>query len=288
MVEVITIADGVTFTPPAAQAFIRATTNVKRRRGTDIDVNSTFRDPVKQLRMHKASVAWLNGTGPYPGHSYAAHPDFSDHCKGIALDSDDWVYGWIVDELADNGFIRDQLHVPGENHHFRYFQERDNHYGEPIGTPAAVPPAKPAKKETKVKTYHNQDATARKSGRTVKPGEGFYLHITSGVAVSQASNIVGGIGAYSITPHVYATGTPGDVVEIVLLWDDTKTPGPHSPHYIERLVVDKDGQIKASREFKRSVAQGYAVYLRASAPATNKGPVKFTVLDADAYLFITA
>lgn len=287
MVEIVHVTEGVDFAPSAAWAFIRATTNVKRQRGYDIDVNSTFRDPVVQLRMYDAWNAWVAGTGPYPGHSKAIHPDYSDHCKGIALDSDDWVNDWVVRELADNGFIRDQLHVPGEQHHFRYFQERDNHFGEPIGQPD-VAPAKPAKKETKVKTYHYQDATARKSGRTVRPGGSFYLHTTEGAPISGATNVVGNPGTYSITPHVYATGTPGDVVEIVLLWDATQTEGPHSPHYTERLVIDKDGQLKASREFKRGVAPYDAVYLRATAASTNKGDVKFSVLDADAYLFITA
>jgi len=157
-----------------------------------------------------------------------------------------------------------------------------------IGNTPPTPPAPPRKKETKVKSYHYEDATARKSGRTVKPGEGFYLHTTEGVKPSQATNIVGNPGNYSITPHVYATGTPGDVVELVLLWDATRTDGPHSPHYVERLIIDKDGHLNASREFKRGVAPYDAVYLRASTPATNEGPVQFALLDSDAYLFITA
>ncbi|HWV49298.1 MAG TPA: hypothetical protein VN035_07565 [Microbacterium sp.] len=148
-------------------------------------------------------------------------------------------------------------------------------------------PSKP--KEIKVKTYHYEDKDARAGGRTVKPGTGFYLHDKAGLATSQAKNVVGGIGPYSITPHVYAVGTPGDVLELKLLWQDTKArPVKNSPHYVERLVIDKDGQIRASREFKRAVADGYAVYVRLDAPKTNKAPITVTLLDSDAYLFTVA
>lgn len=154
-------------------------------------------------------------------------------------------------------------------------------------TNGGTSPSKP--KEIKVKTYSNQDKDARAGGRTVTPGGGFYLHDKAGLATSQAKNVVGGIGPYSITPHVYAAGTPGDVLELKLIWQDTKArPIANSPHYVERLVIDKDGQIRASREFKRAVADGYAVYVRLDAPSTNKGALTVTLLDCDAYLFTVA
>lgn len=153
---------------------------------------------------------------------------------------------------------------------------------------AAGTPGTPITKEDKVIAYHRADATARGKGRSVAPGAGFYLHTTAGVATSQATNIVGGIGNYSITTHIYATGTPGDVLEAVLWWDNTKTTGPHSGHYVERVSIDKDGKLQASREFKRAVAAGFAVYFQVKAPSTNKGPVKVTVVDTDAYLFVSA
>ena len=70
-----------------------------------------------------------------------------------------------------------------------------------------------------------------------------------------------------------------------LLWDDTKTSGAHSRHYIERASLDAQGRLKMSVEFKRAVNAGYAVYLRVDAMPTNKGPVKITTLACDSYLF---
>ena len=153
-----------------------------------------------------------------------------------------------------------------------------------------TPPSAPSgggsvSKGKEVIHYHKQDPNARGAGRVLKPGTAFWLNTSKGAGASKASNLVGGIGTYSITPHVYATGTPGDVLELVLAWDDTKSSGAHSLHYVERLVVDKDGRINASREFKRAVARGYAVYGRLTAPASNKGSVKVTLFDSDAFLF---
>jgi len=151
------------------------------------------------------------------------------------------------------------------------------------------PPATPKPpKEIEVISYHREDKTSRTSGRNLAPGAGFYLHTVANVPASNASNVVGGVGSYSITPHIYGTGTAGDVVEIQLIWQNTKTkPAMNSAHYVERLVVDKDGKIRASREFKRAVAAGYAVYLRVDAPKTNKAAVKITVADVDSYLFVS-
>lgn len=143
-------------------------------------------------------------------------------------------------------------------------------------------------KEIKVKSYHYQDATARSTGKVLKPGTRSYLHTTKDAPLFNAVNVVGGVGPYSITPHIYAEGQPGDVLELALLWDDTKTPGPHSAHYLERLVLDRDGLIRASVEFKRQVASGYAVYVQVAAPEGNVEPVKITLLDCDAYLFVVA
>src|SRR5690606_25046722 len=105
------------------------------------------------------------------------------------------------------------------------------------------------KEEAEVKHYRSQDKTARNGGRIVPPGGHFYLHTQEGVPTSQASNIVGGVGTYSITAHVYAEGVPGDVVDVVLLWDDTKTKGPHSQHYTERLTIGPSGFIFSNFEF---------------------------------------
>lgn len=140
---------------------------------------------------------------------------------------------------------------------------------------------------TKVKHYVTQDPSARGGGRTLGPGGQLYLSKVAGVSNSKATNVVGGIGSYSITPHVYAEGEPGDAVLLTLMWQNTKSnPRRNSNHYVERLVFDKDGQLQASREFKRAVASGYAVYVKINTPKSNVKPVKITLLDCDAYLYV--
>lgn len=155
---------------------------------------------------------------------------------------------------------------------------------------SAAKPTTP-KKGKEVIAYHREDKFARSRGRIIKPGAGLYLH-TSVDDPSKATNVVGGIGQYSITPHVYATGEPGEAVDLVLIWQTidkkTKKAVKNSQHYTERLVFDKEGRIHASREFKRYVGSkthNVAVYVRLEAPKSNKKDVKVTLLDSDAFLF---
>lgn len=137
-----------------------------------------------------------------------------------------------------------------------------------------------------VKVYRYTDGTAAsKSQRTVKAGTSFWLNTVNGAGVSQASNIVGGIGEYSITAHVYADGgVPGEKVDVQLFWDNTKTSGPHSGHYIQTFVFDKDGKIRGNVEFKRGVQAGYAVYANFKSHSTKD--IKVSVFATDAYLFL--
>lgn len=131
-----TVRSGVQFTPDAAAAFRRAEAQVRAEFGRNIDVNSTYRDWDLQLRMYNAWQAYVSGKGPYPGHSKALHPadPLAFHTKGTALDSDDWVNGRIEQILADNGFIRNRLYIPNENHHFEWIRARDNNYGKPAAS----------------------------------------------------------------------------------------------------------------------------------------------------------
>lgn len=128
---IVTVRDGVQFAPDAAAAFQRAEAQL----GRQIDVNSTWRSWSKQLDMHHAWNAYANGTGPHPGHSKAVHPRDSFHVNGTALDSDDWRDPEALRVLADNGFIRNRLYVPGEQHHFEYLRERDKNHGKEIDMP---------------------------------------------------------------------------------------------------------------------------------------------------------
>lgn len=141
-------------------------------------------------------------------------------------------------------------------------------------------------KEIKVKHYHRSDKFTRGRGvRVLEPGHGLYLNERNGVS-SQATNIVGGAGQYSITPHVYASGEPGDAIDVVLVWQNTKAkPVRNSPHFRQRFVLDKTGQLFGNVEFKRAVEAGFAVYVRVETPATNVKPVTVTLLASDAHLY---
>lgn len=130
-----TVSPGVQFIPDAAAAFRRANAQVRAEFGRDIDVNSTYRSWADQMLMFVNWNRYVNGTGPYPGHSKAVHPSESFHVAGTALDSDDWRNARIVAILADHGFIRNRLYVKGEDHHFEWLRSRDNHYGEPLSPP---------------------------------------------------------------------------------------------------------------------------------------------------------
>jgi hypothetical protein len=131
-ITIETIRPGVEFVPDAAAAFRRAEARVREEFGRNIDVNSTYRSWDQQLQWHHESLKYRQGLIAWPGHSYATHPSNSFHVAGTALDSDDWTNSRILAILADNGFIRNRLYVPNENHHFEWLRDHDNHYGEPI------------------------------------------------------------------------------------------------------------------------------------------------------------
>ncbi|KQR86823.1 M15 family metallopeptidase [Microbacterium sp. Leaf179] len=143
-----TIREGVTFRDDAARSFRRLEAEV----GT-IRCNSTFRDPELQQRMHDASVAYENGTGPYPGHSWAADPDDSEHCKGLAFDANRaysirpaaWRHGWRWVTRAN------------EEHHLEYKPWLDEYRYDPA--PAAVTePPKPKEWEDMATKQEMQEA----------------------------------------------------------------------------------------------------------------------------------
>ncbi len=129
---IIWIRPGVGFVASAADSFLRLET----RLGRQIDSNSTYRDYDTQMGMYLAWQAWVNGTGPRPNHSRAIHPDYSVHCQGKALDSDDWRTPGFNELAAEYGWIRTAANDPTEQHHFEYQSWRDQHIKE--GAPAAA------------------------------------------------------------------------------------------------------------------------------------------------------
>lgn len=126
-----TIRPGVQFTPAAAASFRRAEASWRAKTGRQfIDCNSTYRDYNTQLRMYNDWNAYVAGRGPKPNHSRAIHPDASIHCRGEALDSDDWVIPGFIAHMAHHGWIRTAASDPTERHHFEYQSWRDNHRNE--------------------------------------------------------------------------------------------------------------------------------------------------------------
>lgn len=143
--------------------------------------------------------------------------------------------------------------------------------------------------EVTVIHYKKQDKNARGKGRVIAPGSGLYLH-ESIDNPAHASNVVGGVGFYSISPHVYIEGEPGDTVELLLLWQFSPgtSKATNSDHYRQTLTIGEDGVLKDSREFKGYVGSSkepVAVYVRLEAAKSNAKPVKVTLLDCDSYLF---
>lgn len=135
--------------------------------------------------------------------------------------------------------------------------------------------------------YHREDATSRARYRELQPGNSFWLNTVDKAATSQATNVAGGIGLTVFALHVYAHGgTPGDAIDVQLYWDQTKTDGPHSGHYTERFVFDKEGIINGNVSYIRGLAAGDAVYANMRAPKTNKGNFKVSVFDSDAVLIV--
>lgn len=130
--------------------------------------------------------------------------------------------------------------------------------------------------EAEVIAYHSEDRRVK----SVEPGGNARLKDARGYDV----NVTRSVGEYSITPHVYAEGAPGDVLELALIWMNNSDKR-QSPHYVERLVIDKDGELKASREFKRAVREGDNVFVHVHAPESNTGPVEVTLMDCDAFAF---
>lgn len=123
MAQTVDIGHGRGRLAPAAA---RSLSRIDAQLGRPLDVNSAWRDPEQQDRMHEAWVAYLNG-GPRPNHGRALPSWSSVHCKGRAIDTDDTALERI---LNDHGWFRTASDEPW---HYEYFEHRDNHRNEPAG-----------------------------------------------------------------------------------------------------------------------------------------------------------
>ncbi|MDQ1169595.1 hypothetical protein QE392_001399 [Microbacterium proteolyticum] len=140
---IVWLRPGVGYTAPAAASMRR----LERALGREHDCNSSYRDYDEQMRMYNAWQRYVNsGYNPRykPNHSRAIHPDTSEHCAGIADDSDDWTTPGYIDLAAEHGWIRTAAWDPTEQHHFTYQWWKDQHRNDPEPTtvePATVEPA---------------------------------------------------------------------------------------------------------------------------------------------------
>jgi len=152
-------------------------------------------------------------------------------------------------------------------------------------------PIDPPKEESEVIPYHREDALARKTGRKVAPNTHFYLHTDPKAATYNAVNVIGAKGAYDITSHIYATGTPGDSIYLtaVVQSDPGTNKAKNSNSYTEIFTFGPNGVIQGDANWKFDFSaknlRPIAVYIRAVAPATNKGTVSISVLDSDAHCY---
>jgi hypothetical protein len=87
--------------------------------GRPVDVNSAYRDYEEQMR------AYLNYQRDPKHYPLALHPDYSWHCLGMAIDTDD-----RLDIFAANGW---RFVVSSEPWHGQYYAYLDQYYGQPAG-----------------------------------------------------------------------------------------------------------------------------------------------------------
>ncbi|KUF05526.1 M23 family metallopeptidase [Leucobacter sp. G161] len=162
--------------------------------------------------------------------------------------------------------------------HLHFMLEEDGAYVDPVPY-IKTAPAKPSPAPPKGDTVIHYHKPYRKS-RNIKPKERLYLVNAKGAK----ENVVGGIGPYTLTAHLYGDGfAPGDILELRYDWYDTKAKKT-SPHYLHRVEADKHGMIRENATFQRAVPAGFAVYLSVYAGQANKKTGTVSVLDSDAYL----
>lgn len=236
------VRDGVEFVPDAAAAFRRADAQVLREFGRRIDVNSTYRSWDQQMLMFTNWNRYVNGTGPYPGHSKAVHPSDSFHVSGLALDSDDWVNARIVEILAENGFIRNRLYVPNEKHHFEYIRSMDRNYGKPASGGNATPTPAVAPEEEDEDMPKNSGVWYKKDKSTYvylvfNTGSGFAHEFSNGTnAGTMPGNYTAGLKAsMDISSWSEVTLGHANVIKSALLAVRPKD----APREIEVTVVSQ-------------------------------------------------
>lgn len=105
---------------------------IDQQLGRYLDINSAWRDPQEQEQLYNAYRRYLAGTGPWAPIALA--PEYSVHCDGEAIDTDDNNVA-MTRILNANGWFHTVYRngVLVEPWHYEYDYKRDKYFG---GSPA--------------------------------------------------------------------------------------------------------------------------------------------------------
>jgi len=135
MTTLVTIRPGVTLEKGAAASFQRAEVAWGKR----ITTTFTYRSPELQQQMLDQWNSWRAGKGPKPPFYRPISPKLSWHCKGLAIDSNDYQLKGFRALMQEHGW---RWVVSDEAWHMQYYPSLDKHAGEPAGgdaTPFPTP-----------------------------------------------------------------------------------------------------------------------------------------------------
>lgn len=101
------------------------------------DVNEAWRSPEKADENYRKYLAYKNGTGPAAPLALPAKD--SIHCRGYAVDSDDWYDAAAAAVWRRNGWRQTARYNDSRDEpwHGEYFPEHDQNYGKPAANGAA-------------------------------------------------------------------------------------------------------------------------------------------------------
>lgn len=123
MTTLTSIGSGHRLAADAAASYQRT-----RAAGCPAGITSAYRDPAEQAELRRR---YLAGTFP----NYAAPPEASDHCKGLALDLPTGPRQWMRAHGAAYGW---QFTDPKEPWHVAYRAATDSHRTAPTTTTTPI------------------------------------------------------------------------------------------------------------------------------------------------------
>lgn len=153
--------------------------------GRPADVNDAWRSPAQADANYAAWIAFRDGYGPPAPFALPAKD--SIHCRGYAVDSDDWYHADRAAVWRDHGW-RQTARYPDqpkkdEPWHGEYFEEYDNHKNDSSGS---VPAPAPDESEEDDMANPRQIHYTAKNGAIIRalivPGTGYFVKWTEGGA----------------------------------------------------------------------------------------------------------